>query len=226
VRRLAVAPLPEGSRARTTANIAALATEPAAALIVTGFAKEIDAPSGVDGCLVLLLEGSERTVDAATRELRSALGAAGVPQTRLIDREAGFAFARVLDAYVETLGSRSMTYRSLGLPSDTTPRIDAFARVARANRLTLETIEDVRTGDVIARLSARLVADFATRAKLFDGERRTALAEARILVAPEKLRAGLDAWGAPPASLPLMRTLKSRFDPNGTLAPGRYVGGI
>ena len=137
----------------------------------------------------------------------------------MIDREAGFAFARVLDAYVETLGSRSMTYRSLGLPSDTTPRIDAFARVARANRLTLETIEDVRTGDVIARLSARLVADFATRAKLFDGERRTALAEARILVAPEKLRAGLDAWGAPPASLPLMRTLKSRFDPNGTLVP-------
>jgi glycolate oxidase FAD binding subunit len=225
-RRLAVAPLPEGTRVRTIANLAALAIEPAAALIVAGFAKEIDAPNGADGSLVVLLEGSERTVDAATRELRSALGAAGVPQTRLIDREAGSAFARVLDAYIETLGSRSMTYRSLGLPSDTTPRLDAFARVARANRLTLETIEDVRTGDVIARLSARLVADFATRAKAFDGERRTALAGARILVAPEKLRAGLDVWGAPPASLPLMRTLKTRFDPNGTLAPGRYVGGI
>jgi glycolate oxidase FAD binding subunit len=46
------------------------------------------------------------------------------------------------------------------------------------------------------------------------------------LVAPEKLRAGLDVWGAPPASLPLMRALKNRFDPSGTLAPGRYVGGI
>jgi FAD/FMN-containing dehydrogenase len=36
----------------------------------------------------------------------------------------------------------------------------------------------------------------------------------------------LDAWGAPPAALAVMRGLKARFDPRNTLAPGRFAGGI
>jgi glycolate oxidase FAD binding subunit len=40
--------------------------------------------------------------------------------------------------------------------------------------------------------------------------------------------AGLDAWGASAGgdALPLMRTIKQRFDPRGTLNPGVFVGGI
>jgi glycolate oxidase FAD binding subunit len=44
--------------------------------------------------------------------------------------------------------------------------------------------------------------------------------------APDELRAGLDLWGPPPATLPLMRALKAQWDPRGILNPGRYVGGI
>lgn len=44
--------------------------------------------------------------------------------------------------------------------------------------------------------------------------------------APPGVRAGLDAWGAPPSSLAVMRSLKARFDPEGRLAPGRFVGGL
>ena len=36
----------------------------------------------------------------------------------------------------------------------------------------------------------------------------------------------VDRWGTPPASFPLMRQLKSRFDPNGRLNPGSFVGGL
>jgi glycolate oxidase FAD binding subunit len=36
----------------------------------------------------------------------------------------------------------------------------------------------------------------------------------------------LDTWGHAGDALPLMRTLKQRFDPRGTLNPGRFVGGI
>ena len=36
----------------------------------------------------------------------------------------------------------------------------------------------------------------------------------------------LDAWGSPGDALPLMRAVKEQFDPNGTLNPGRFVGGI
>lgn len=225
-RRLAIAGLPEGTRARAVAHVAALRVEPVAALIVAGFADEIDGRDGVDGRILLLFEGSERLVERATRELRSALGSAGVPETRLLDGGAAAAFGRVLDAYVSTLGARSATYRSGGLPADSRLRLDAFERVARVNELKLETIEDLRTGDAIARLSSGTEADLAERLPAFDGERRTALAGARVLAAPPALRARLDVWGAPPASLATMRALKARFDPNGTLAPGRFVGGI
>jgi glycolate oxidase FAD binding subunit len=43
--------------------------------------------------------------------------------------------------------------------------------------------------------------------------------------APE-LRARVDVFGRPDASLPLMRALKARFDPDRILAPGRFVGGL
>lgn len=35
-----------------------------------------------------------------------------------------------------------------------------------------------------------------------------------------------DSWGQPGDSLPLMRALKSQFDPKHTLNPGRFLGGI
>jgi glycolate oxidase FAD binding subunit len=38
--------------------------------------------------------------------------------------------------------------------------------------------------------------------------------------------APIEAWGNPGDTLPLMREIKRRFDPNGTLNPGRFVGGI
>ncbi len=225
-RRLAIAPLPEGTRPRTIAHLAALSIEPAAALIVRGFAKSIEGTDGIDGRVFVLCEGTQRTVDAATRELRSALGSAGVPETRLVDRDAGTVFARLIDAYVERLGSRSITYRSFGSAAQATARLDAFERVARANGLDLETIEDLRTGDVLARISSRLTPEFAARALAFDAGRRTALAGARILAAPPRLRARLDAWGPAPASFAAMRAIKAQFDPRGTLAPGRFVGGL
>jgi glycolate oxidase FAD binding subunit len=37
---------------------------------------------------------------------------------------------------------------------------------------------------------------------------------------------GLDAWGTPPDTLPLMQKVKQRFDPNNILNTGRYLGGI
>jgi glycolate oxidase FAD binding subunit len=43
---------------------------------------------------------------------------------------------------------------------------------------------------------------------------------------PSILRESMDAWGEPPATLALMREIKRRFDPNSTLNPGRFAGGI
>ena len=37
---------------------------------------------------------------------------------------------------------------------------------------------------------------------------------------------GIDPWGPPPPSLAIMQRLKRRFDPDGRLNPGRFVGGL
>lgn len=43
---------------------------------------------------------------------------------------------------------------------------------------------------------------------------------------PVAVKRGLDVWGAPSDAQPLMVRIKQRFDPDGTLNPGRFVGGI
>lgn len=46
------------------------------------------------------------------------------------------------------------------------------------------------------------------------------------LVAPAAVKARGDVWGDAGDALPLMRRVKEKFDPHGTLNPGRFIGGI
>lgn len=46
-----------------------------------------------------------------------------------------------------------------------------------------------------------------------------------VLDAPAAVKENVDVWGPIPA-LDLMRRVKERFDPDGLLSPGRFVGGI
>jgi glycolate oxidase FAD binding subunit len=43
---------------------------------------------------------------------------------------------------------------------------------------------------------------------------------------PTSLKAAIDVWGDPGPSMGLMRAVKAKLDPNSTLNPGRYLGGI
>jgi glycolate oxidase FAD binding subunit len=47
-----------------------------------------------------------------------------------------------------------------------------------------------------------------------------------IAAAPVELKDGVDVWGPAPPGLGLMREIKRRFDPQGMLNPGRFVGGL
>jgi glycolate oxidase FAD binding subunit len=47
-----------------------------------------------------------------------------------------------------------------------------------------------------------------------------------VEAAPAELRAAIDAWGPRPQSFAIMERLKRRFDPEGRLNPGRFVGGL
>ncbi|HZX68712.1 MAG TPA: hypothetical protein VFE70_07495, partial [Candidatus Elarobacter sp.] len=206
VRRLAIAPFDEELRERATLHAGALRMEPAALLMIDGF-HEIASPGRTR--IIALLEGSEQNVERATRELRSALGAAGIAETRLIDGDAAAStFASVLDAYATIAGDASVTFVARGLPAEATSRAqhvrDALGRV--------DTIADLRTGDVIVRAYDR-----------FDSV-RDVLGTATVLCAGSTTT--VDAWGAPPPTIATMRALKTQFDPQAVLAPGRFVGGI
>ena len=47
-----------------------------------------------------------------------------------------------------------------------------------------------------------------------------------VLRMPDEWRERLDVWGNAGSALPLMREIKSRFDPRRILNPGRFVGNI
>ena len=51
-------------------------------------------------------------------------------------------------------------------------------------------------------------------------------ASGSMMVLKQPVESKLDCWGTPPDSLPLMRQIKSRFDPVGILNPGRFLGRI
>jgi glycolate oxidase FAD binding subunit len=224
--RVAIAALPEATRQRALNHIASLSIEPACALFVRGFHRDIDGTDGIDGRLFLLYEGSQAVVDRATRELRSALGAAGVPGTTILDQNAQRTYQRTLDACTSTIAQRSITLRSYGLPDNAFMRHSTLETLAQELKLSFDAILDARTGDVVARFVAR---DAETMpyavADLVDGARER-LSNLTVIAGDPALRIAIDAWGPPPPSFEKLRALKERFDPRGTLAPGRLVGGI
>ena len=225
-RRALIAKLPEHTRPRAAAQVASSPIVPAAAFCIEGFRKSIDGEDGIDGRMYILLEGSEAIVDRATRELRSALGRAGVPETVILDAGAGESLERLLDACIANVGERSITYRALGTPADAVERGTALRDAANRHELFTDTLIDVMNGDVFVRVSERDSRAFAEKIEACDDDIRALSPHSVIAAGEAPIRSSLDAWGAPPAAIEKMRALKARFDPKSTLNRGRFTGGI
>ena len=71
--------------------------------------------------------------------------------------------------------------------------------------------------------------DLARTVATLTAARAAVVSEGGSLVvetAPAELRAAIDPWGPRPPSFAIMERLKRRFDPDGRLNPGRFVGGL
>jgi glycolate oxidase FAD binding subunit len=218
--------LPEGTRARAIAQWDSLAMAPSAAWWVEGFAGKIEGQDGTEGRIFALLESSEATLERATRDLRSAMGRAGVPETHVIDTGASESYARALDAYTATVGERSITYRIPADPDDAVDRTLAVKRLAERFELRIDTIVDLMNGDAIVRISDLDAHALGTKIEMFDDALHDDEPRATVIAGNHPKRATLQVWGTLPEGIETMRALKARFDPNGILNPGRFLAGL
>ena len=224
--RAFLAKLPEGTRSRAFERLASLAIRPSAALWIEGFHNAVDGDDGIDGRLLVLVEGSDALLERATRDLRSALGKAGVPETRVLDSGARESFERAIDAYVATIGERSVTYRTYPFPDQAEARALALRDLAARFELRCDLIVDAMNGDVVMRASDLDARALGSKIEAFDDEVHALDPRAQVVACNHPHRPYLNVWGEPPAAIERMRALKARFDPNATLNPGRFVGGI
>jgi glycolate oxidase FAD binding subunit len=218
--------LPEGTRARALAQLQTLAVTPAAAFWIDGHRTALDGDEGAEGRLTILVEGSDAALERATRDLRSSLGRAGIPETRIVDAGAREAFERIVDAYTANIGERSITYRVAAFPDDVLARVDALLEIAQRFELRHDTIVDAMNGDAIVRFHDLDAYAFGAKIEMFDDALHDLEPGAIVIAGGHPKRELLSVWGADPEAFDRMRALKERFDPARILNPGRFVGGL
>jgi glycolate oxidase FAD binding subunit len=83
-------------------------------------------------------------------------------------------------------------------------------------------------GDSVTQATGIMTAGFPAAAAEHLRELRREIEEASgsLMVLKQPQETKLACWGTPPDSLPLMREIKRRFDPEGILNPGRFLDGI
>jgi glycolate oxidase FAD binding subunit len=83
-------------------------------------------------------------------------------------------------------------------------------------------------GESVTQATGIMTAGFPAAAaeQLPQLRRELEAASGSLMVLRQPAESNLDCWGTLPDSLPLMREIKRRFDPEGVLNPGRFLGGI
>jgi len=110
------------------------------------------------------------------------------------------------------------------LPTDVGPWLEDLEKLALSANLSKRWRAHVGHGLIFVRLAGDDVALVTAVEQL---RQAATLRQGNLVVldAPPDLARQVDVWG-PGQALELMRRLKVRFDPNYTLNPGRFVGGI
>jgi glycolate oxidase FAD binding subunit len=81
-------------------------------------------------------------------------------------------------------------------------------------------------GESVTQATGIMTAGFPAAEHLPQLRRELEAASGSLMVLKQPAESKLDCWGTLPDSLPLMREIKRRFDPEGVLNPGRFLGGI
>ncbi len=215
--RVLVAAADPASAAQLAAAAARAPTARCVALVDATLAKAAAASLGLHpGRLLLAVElaGDAAGVEADEAGLAEACGASP-SETRLLDA--------LRSVHGELPGAGFLRFRV------------SFRRSAAAATMTAlrtagaEVLAYPESGLLLARFPLEPDADEPALARPLHGVAeavRTGGGAALLEAAPDWAKSGRDAFGPAPASLPLLRALKERWDPAGVLAPGRLVAGL
>ncbi len=173
------------------------------------------------GALAVRFESSPRSVEAQAAVAGELWGDAA----RVLSGEAEAALWLGFEEVTAT-GGEDVQARQVSTTSDLLGLLDKAQRAASRAEVALSVRAHVGHGHALLRWHAPS-ADQAL--PLLQKARAEAEALDSNLVlwrAPMQVRREIDPWGAVGDALSLMRRVKAQFDPNGTLNPGRFVGGI
>lgn len=127
---------------------------------------------------------------------------------------------------VTATGPGDVLARLVATVSDLPGLLDKASMSAQADGVELTARAHVGHGHALLRWHAPAT---DTDVSLLKSLRSQAEAMEHNLViwrAPHEVRSRIDVWGDPGEGFDLMRRVKQQFDPNTTLNPGRFVGGI
>jgi glycolate oxidase FAD binding subunit len=205
---------------RADVPTAAIAGEAVRALLASSLepsAVEIQwSPDGARS-LAVLFETSPRAVEAQAEAAAALVGGtvlAGAELEAEWERTTAVPFA-----------GTDFGLKIAALPSDLAVVLDAVAAAAAARSLTPRLAGRAATAVLFVGVSN---GDDDARAGFLEALRQRLLprgAHVVVVQAAPDLKRRLDVWG-PVEALPLMRRVKARFDPDSTLSPGRFVGGL
>lgn len=175
--------------------------------------------------MAIRFETGEESAEAQCSTFTAMANRVGISegvQTMQGDDEARFWLS--MNEQMNDKASSDITVKASILPTDVAQWLSQLQRVTQQSHFT--TRWRVHAGHGL--IFARLTGDDASLTKAVDELQQAAMARRGSLVVldvPVALSQQLDVWG-PSSSIEVMRRIKARFDPNGILNPGRFIGRI
>lgn len=233
--RLLVAAFPtpaQGMAAATAVRSAALLPSTVALISATGWADAV--PLSLQPGQVALLahvDGSHESVQRQITETEAICATHGAVEAAALDGEALLALWERQEVWRTASPDPALLQVRVGVPpSNVEKALGLLDEVPGICREPVMWLADAGIGSLTARLPMDAQADDSVeqvrrwleglRVRL-DEQQGFAVVES----APEALITQLDVWGTPPGA-GLLKRYKSRFDPQGVLNRGRYVGGL
>src|SRR6266568_4886422 len=185
----------------------------------------MSAPAAGVGCVMAArFETEPESADEQAATLISMT--TGLDDNKTLQGEAEEQFWRQVasDFPLASDAENALILKASVLPTSVASWLESLEHTAKEANLSTRWRGHAGHGLIFARLSGEETA----LARAVDELRHVASAGQGNLVvldAPAALARKVDVWGSIPA-FEVMRRLKARFDPNYTLNPGRFVGGI